>query len=189
MGGAGPNLGTHEWNGEELAASVDWRSKGAVTPVKNQGQCGSCWAFSTVGGLEGAWEIGTGTLTSMSSSSLWIAPRQTAAAMVGSWIMASSMQRVLQWPPSPRTHTLLVTAATSPATPLPFLVVVWLDTMMSQPPPSLCSPPSCSSLCRLPSRLISPCSSFTLVVSSPVDAARSWITASLLLATTPTTSL
>merc|ERR1711862_368325 len=63
---AGPNLGTHEWNGEGLAASVDWRSKGAVTPVKNQGQRGSCWAFSTVGGLEGAWEIGTGTLTSMS---------------------------------------------------------------------------------------------------------------------------
>jgi len=61
-----PYLGEHEDAGEQVAAEVNWVTKGAVTPVKNQGQCGSCWAFSTTGGLEGAWKISAGHLTAMS---------------------------------------------------------------------------------------------------------------------------
>ncbi|XP_020233040.1 senescence-specific cysteine protease SAG39 [Cajanus cajan] len=53
-----------------VPSSIDWRQKGAVTPIKDQGQCGCCWAFSAVAATEGIHKLSTGKLISLSEQEL-----------------------------------------------------------------------------------------------------------------------
>jgi C1A family cysteine protease len=53
-----------------LPTEVDWAAEGAVTNVKDQGSCGSCWSFSSTGALEGAYKIKLGSLKSFSEQML-----------------------------------------------------------------------------------------------------------------------
>jgi len=59
-----------EVRGSGVPSSIDWVAKGAVAEVKNQGNCGGCWSFATTGSIEGAIQIKTGKLTSLSEQNL-----------------------------------------------------------------------------------------------------------------------
>jgi len=70
-----------------LASEVNWVDKGAVTGVKNQGQCGSCWAFSTTGAIEGAREIAGSGLTSLSEENLVECSKQNHGCGGGAMVL------------------------------------------------------------------------------------------------------
>jgi len=78
--------------GLQVASSIDWVSRGAVTPIKDQGQCGSCWTFSTTGAIEGAWQIATGTLLSLSEQQIVDCSSSGGSGCGGGW-----PNRAIQW--------------------------------------------------------------------------------------------
>jgi cathepsin L len=79
---------------KSLPESVDWRAKGWVTDVKDQGQCGSCWAFSAVGAMEGQHANVTGKLLSLSEQNL-VDCVTTCSGCDGGW-MNYAMEYVVE---------------------------------------------------------------------------------------------
>merc|ERR1719326_1645531 len=181
------DLNVELFDTSNLADSVDWTTKNAVTPVKNQGQCGSCWAFSTTGSTEGAYAIKTGTLKSFSEQELVDCAQSFGNQGCNGGLMDNGF-RYIEAKGDTLQSTYAYTAKTGTCqTSKQAQEAVTIASYKDVPPRTKTSsrPPWPSSLSPSPSRPTSPASSSTRTVSSPAPAATGSTTVSSSSATVP----
>ena len=78
-----------------MAATLDWRDEGAVTPIQDQGSCGACWTFMTTGALEGAYKIAGGELYNLSEQQVLDCQTEDSAAGCSGGAMSSGFDYFL----------------------------------------------------------------------------------------------